>query len=100
MSNISISSPFTRAFTHTDVTVGTSASQILAETTNSYDKRVLLLVQNQSTTATVEVIFATTGASGIILTPGQSITIDNYNGAVRAIASAASTPVHIAYSVV
>ena len=100
MSNISISSPFTRAFTHTDVTVGTSASQILAETTNSYDKRVLLLVQNQSTTATVEVIFATTGASGIILTAGQSITIENYNGAVRAIASAAATPVHIALSLV
>ena len=100
MANIAFSTPFTHSFTHTDVTVGTSASQILAETTNSYDKRVMLLVQNQSTTATLEVIFATTGSSGIVLTPGQSISIENYNGAVRAIASAASTPVHIALSLV
>lgn len=97
---ISFSIPFTHSFTHTDATVGTSASQVLAETTNSYDKRVLLLVQNQSTTATVEVIFSTTGASGIILMPNQSISIENYNGAVRAIASAAATPVHIAVALV
>lgn len=100
MANITFSTPFTHSFTHSDVTVGTSASQILAETTNPYDKRVLLLVQNQSTTATVEVIFASSGASGIILNPMQSISIENYNGAVRAVASAASTPVHIALSLV
>ena len=100
MANITFSTPFTKSFTHSDVTVGTSASQILAPTTNVYDKRVMLLVQNQSTTATVEVIFSDTGSSGILLTAGQSITIENYNGAVRAVASAASTPVHIALSLV
>lgn len=100
MGNIAFSTPFTKSFVHSDVTVGTSASEILAQTTNPYDKRVLLIVQNQHLSATVEVIFASTGGSGIMLMPNQSISIENYNGAVRAVASGAATPVHIAYSLV
>lgn len=100
MSNIAFSTPFTKAFVHTNVTVGTTASEILAPTTNSYDKRILLLVQNQHATNSIQVVFAGTGSTGIVLLPNQSISVENYNGAVRCVASGASTPVHIAYSVV
>jgi hypothetical protein len=100
MANITFSTPFTKSFTHTDTTVGTSASEILAPTTNPYDKRIILVVQNKSDTAVVQVIFATTGAVGLELQPNQSCTIENYNGAVRAISDTASTTVHLAYALV
>lgn len=100
MANIAFSTPFTKSFTHSDATVGTAASEILAPTTNSHDRRVMLIVQNKHSTATIQVIFASSGSSGILLMPQQSLSIENYNGAVRAIASAAATPVHLAYSLV
>lgn len=96
MSKITFSSPFTKSFSHEDATVGTSASQILAPTTNSYDRRVMLVIQNKSNTAVIEVIFADTGSVGLELQPNQSCTLENYNGAVRAISDTASTTVHIA----
>jgi hypothetical protein len=100
MANIAFSTPFTKSFVHTNATVGTTASEILAKTTNSHDKRVLLLIQNQHATNTIQVVLAETGASGIILSPFQSLSLENYNGAVRAVASGANTAVHIAYSLV
>lgn len=100
MGNIAFSTPFTKSFVHSDVTVGLSVLQILAETTNPYDKRTMLLIQNQHALAEVEIIFATSGSSGIKLYPKQSITLENYNGAVQAVSDTASTPVHIAYSLV
>lgn len=100
MANIAFSTPFTKSFIHSDETVGTSASQILAPTTNPYDKRVMLVVQNKSDTAIVQVIFAATGAVGLELQPNQSCTLENYNGAVRAISDTASTTVHIAQALV
>lgn len=100
MANIAFSTPFTKSFTHSDVTVGTTASQIVAPTTNSYDRRVMLIIQNKSDTAIVQVIFATTGSVGLELQPNQSATIENYNGAVRAISDTAGTTVHIALALV
>ena len=100
MANITFSSPFTKSFTHTQVSVGTTASEVLAPTTNSHDKRVMLIVQNKSADESIQVVFAPSGASGILIMPQQSISIENYNGAVRAVASAPDTPVHIAYSLV
>lgn len=100
MSNIAFSSPFTRNFTHSDVTVGTAASQILAPISSPSQRRVMLIVQNKHSTATIQVIFSSSGSSGILLMPQQSLSIENYNGAVQAIASAAATPVHLAYSLV
>jgi hypothetical protein len=100
MANIAFSTPFTKSFSHSDVTVGTSASEILAPTTNAHDKRVMLVVQNKSDTAIVQVIFATTGDVGLELQPNQSATLENYNGAVRAISDTASTTVHIAQALV
>jgi hypothetical protein len=100
MANIAFSTPFTKSFLHSDFTVGTTSLQILNPTLNAYDKRVMLLIQNQSNTATIEVIFNTSGSNGIVVMPNQSITIENYNGAVRAVASAAGTPVHTAVALV
>ena len=98
MSNISVSSPFLTKFTHTDVTVGTSASTALVVAPTP-ERRVIVIVQNKSTSASIQVILADTGTSGIFVPPLGNISIDNYNGIVRVIASAAATPVHIAYAV-
>lgn len=100
MANITFSSPFTKSFSHSDTTVGTSASQILAPTSNPYDKRVMLVIQNKSDTAVIQLIFATSGSSGLELQPNQSCTLENYNGAVQAVSDTASTTVHIAYALV
>lgn len=100
MANIAFSTPFTKSFLHSDTTVGTSASQILAPTANPYDKRVMLVVQNKSDTAIIQVIFAATGSVGLELQPNQSCTLENYNGAVQAISDTAGTTVHIAQALV
>lgn len=100
MAHISFSSPFTKSFIHTDNTVGTSASQILAATTNPYDKRVTLVVQNKSDTAVIQVVFGISGSIGLELQPNQSCTMENYNGAVRAISDTAGTIVHTAEALV
>lgn len=100
MANIAFSTPFTKSFSHSDVTVGTSASQILAPTTNPYDKRVMLVIQNKSDTAVIQVVFAASGSVGLELQPNQSATLENYNGAVQAISDTAGTTVHIAQALV
>lgn len=100
MSNITFSSPFTRSFSHSDTTVGTSATQILGPTTGPSQRRVMLVIQNKSDTAIVQVIFAATGSVGLELQPNQSATLENYNGTVRAISDTASTTVHIAEAIV
>ena len=99
MANFLFSSPLIRGFTHTDVTAGTSVSTALAVAVTP-ERRVIVIVQNKSTSASIQVILADTGTSGIFVPPLGNISIDNYNGIVRVIASAAATPVHIAYSVV
>jgi len=98
MANFSFSSPLIRGFTHTDVTVGTSASTALVVAPTP-ERRVIVIVQNKSTSASIQVILADTGTSGIFVPPLGNISIDNYNGVVRVIASAAATSVHIAYAV-
>ena len=99
MANISFSTPFLRGFTHQDLTAGITASTLLA-TAVTPERRVVVIVQNKSTTATIQVILADTGTAGILIAPQGNISLDNYNGVVRVIASAASTPVHLAYAVV
>jgi len=97
MSHISFSSPFIRGFTHTDVTVGTSASTALAVAVTP-ERRVSVIIQNQHATALVTVIFAASGTAGLKVKAGESISLDNYNGIVRCLSDTASTPVHIAYA--
>lgn len=98
MSNISISSPFIRAFTHATETIGTSASTILAVAVTP-ERRISVIIQNQDPTATVTVILAASGTDGLKVKAGESISLDNYNGIVRCVSNTAATTVHIAYAV-
>jgi hypothetical protein len=43
--------------------------------------------------------FAATGTVGLNVKPGESISLDNYNGHIRCSSDTAATPVHIAYAV-
>jgi len=97
MSHISLSSPFIKSFIHADYTAGTSAGQALAPA-SAGERRIIIIIQNQSTTATLKVMLSLTGTAGISIAPLGTFTIDNYNGSVRVSASAASTPYHFAYA--
>lgn len=100
MSNIALSSPLLKSYTHTTTTVGTSAVKIVNNADTS-TRRISMVIQNQSSTATVKLIFAdTAGTEGIIIQPATIYSIENYNGAVWAIASATATPVHTALCVI
>jgi hypothetical protein len=95
--NNAYSGPFIKGYIHADISVGTSAAQVLA-TAPAGTRRVALVIQNTSTTATVQAILADTGALGIRIAPLGSITQENYNGTVRLISSEAATLVHLAYA--
>ena len=97
MSHNAYQGAFIKGYIHADVTVGTAAAQFLAMAPAG-TRRVALVIQNTSTTATVQAIFADIGAVGIRIPPLATITQENYNGTVRLIATAASTQVHIAYA--
>ena len=99
MANFQFSSPLLRGFTHQEFSAGTAASTLLDHAPTP-TRRVIVIVQNKSTTATIQVILSESGSSGILIPALGNISLDNYNGHIRVIASAADTPVHIAYSVV
>ena len=82
---------------HSDVSVGTSATQFLP-TAPAGSRRVALVIQNLSATNTVQAILADSGSVGIRIPPLGNITQENYNGTVRLISSGAATPVHLAYA--
>jgi len=98
MAQIQVSSPFLRSISHSDVTVGITKSQIVVPSTNISDKRVAVIIQNKSSTATIQVIGNATDSVGIAIAPLSTITLDNYNGALYAVSTAAGTTVHIAIS--
>lgn len=85
-SNISISSPFIKAF-HAN-TVGTSTraagNPLFGVAYNTVvpapHRRIYLLLQNKGTTE-VDLTLATTGST-LKLFAGQSISLDNYNGPI------------------
>jgi len=97
-SQIQLSSPFLKSISHSDVTVGTTKSQIVVAPTNISEKRIVVIVQNKSTSATIQVIGNATDAVGISVAPLASLSLDNYNGALYAVSTAAGTTVHIATS--
>jgi hypothetical protein len=99
MANIAFSNPFIRGFTHQETNAGTTVSTLLPAAVTPI-RRVVVIVQNKSTTATIQVIMADTGSTGILIPPLGNIDFDNYNGVIRVVASAADTPVHIAYATV
>lgn len=96
MGQIQISTPFLKSISHSDVTVGTSKSQIVTVSTNVGEKRIVVIVQNKSSTATIQVIGNATDTVGLAVPPLGSIKLDNYNGALYAVSTAAGTSVHIA----
>ena len=99
MSYISISSPILKSFVHADVTVGTTSGVIL-DANATASRRIVVIVQNKSATATIEVRFAESGSAGLLVPPLSNLSLDNYNGHIRAFSTAASTPVHVAYSAI
>ena len=102
MANISFSTPFTKNFSHLNHTVGTTKVQLRGNVLPSaaFNKRVVVVVQNKSAIAKVQVIFNDTDTVGIMLFPEQSISIENYNGFIFAVSDTADTPVHSATAVV
>lgn len=98
MAQIQVSSPFLRSISHSDVTVGITKSQIVAPSTNISDKRVVVIIQNKSSSATIQVIGNATDSVGISVAPLASLSLDNYNGALYAVSTSAGTTVHIAIS--
>lgn len=61
------------------------------------ERRVVVLIQNRSSTANIEVVFDSTGNDGVIIGPLQTFTIDNYNGVVRLKSYTNGSIAHIAY---
>lgn len=99
--NMQYSGPFVKEYIHSDLTTsGTpnTATQILPIAPVGV-RRVQVLIQNQSASASIEVIFNQNGTSGLTLPPQGNIGVDNYNGAVRVISTSASVPIHLAYAV-
>ena len=98
--HISLSSPLLKSFVHADINVNASPSVILADNSPS-SRRIIVLVQNPSATESIRVIFAPTGSSGIIVSPLSNISLDNYNGIIRAATVGGTTiSIHVAYSIV
>lgn len=92
----SFSTPTIRRMVHANATVGLTAVEVLTPPVLP-ERRVIVIIQNQSSTANIKVIFNSTGTDGILLAPLGSFSLDNYAGVVRVVATAAGTPVHIAY---
>lgn len=98
MANFTFSSPLIRGFTHQDYTASTLETIFLPAATTP-ERRVIVIVQNKSTTAFIQVILSESGAVGILIPPLGNISLDNYNGAV-AVVSNEESPIHIAYATV
>jgi hypothetical protein len=101
MAQIQVSSPFLRSFVHQDVTVNTAKQVLLAPPTNITEKRVVVIVQNTSSTVNIQVwgdSIAASSTNGIVVFPQGTLVIDNYQGGLWAKANVAGTSVHIAYS--
>lgn len=87
------STPAIKKCVHTNTTVGTSFVTLITPPVLP-SRRILVVVQNQSATAVIEVVFDDTATVGIQVQPYQSISLENYNGTVRVKSTAAGTVVH------
>ena len=102
-SQIQLSSPFLKGFVHADVSVGTAKQVLLVPPTSPTEKRIVVIVQNTSSTVNIQVwgdSIAASSTNGIVVFPQASLVLDNYNGGLWAKANAAGTSVHVAYSAV
>jgi len=89
------STPSLRKLSHTDYTATTSFVQVLAPRVLP-ERRTLVVIQNKSTTATLEVIFDSTGSAGLLIPPSQTISVENYNGSVLLKSDTTGSIAHIA----
>ena len=100
MSHIKFSSPFTKSFVHADNSLTTSFAEYLSSV-NAYEHRVMLIVQNTSDTAIIQIAFdGGASGTGLELQPNQSCTMENYNGSVWIKSDTPATNAHIAYALV
>lgn len=98
MSNIKISSPFFSKLTHQDATIGTAVSSVLTAVKPG-EKRILLVVQNQSANVITVILNGDVAVtSGITVQPDQLVSFDNYSGPVRIKADGAGSLVHVAHA--
>lgn len=98
-SNISISSPFVPYFSHTDVTLSTTMSVVLAASVTP-ERRVSLIIQNKDASIAAEIVLNDTGTTGLILAAGATLSLDSYKGAVLAKSASGTPTLHIAYAVI
>ena len=91
---IQFSSPLLKKFTHANVTVGTSVLTLTAAA-DVGEKRIVVIIQNKSDSNNVEAILNSTDSVGILIPPLSTLSLDNYQGVVRAKATASGTVVHL-----
>ena len=89
------SSPALRQMSHTDYTCTTSFA-IVVNPRVLPERRVIVVIQNKSATAVLEVLFSTQGTAGLFIPPNQTISLENYNGSVRLKSDTAGSIAHIA----
>ncbi len=94
-SSTAFSSPSLRRMSHTDILSPTSFTQVLAPRVLP-ERRTLVAIQNKSSTAVLEVIFDTSGTAGLFIPPNQTISVENYNGAVLLRSDTLDSVAHIA----
>lgn len=93
----SFSTPALRRFVHNETTVDTSISTLITPP-ELPARRVMVIIQNKSLTDPIEVIYNDTDSTGLIVMPLQTVSVDNYNGTVRAKCNGTSALVHFAYA--
>lgn len=100
MPNIAISTPFSRKLIHSDTSVGNASPVSVLSAAAPEGKRILVIVQNQSASETITVVLNPTGSSGLFVPPLASLSIENYNGEIRAKHNGASgtVNVHVGYA--
>jgi len=100
MSHVKFSSPFIKGLTHSNTSVtatsGATAVTLLAKA-QPHERRAVVIMQNQSATNSLYLIFSDSATVGLLVPPLGSISLDNYNGIVKAYVSATSV-VHLAYA--
>jgi hypothetical protein len=101
MSNIAFSTPFIRSLTHSETSVSNAAVTEILAAASATTKRVIVFIQNKSTSANLFVIYNATGTAGILVPPLSNTSIENYTGPVRVTTdSATASTVHLAVAAV
>jgi hypothetical protein len=95
LSYTAFSTPALRKMSHSDITMTTSFASVLGPRVLP-ERRVIVAIQNKSSTATLEVIFDTTGSAGLFIPPNQTISVENYNGTVLLRSDTAGSIAHLA----